>query len=114
MAEKKMTKATAMTLGAEALAVVNPEAAEILRSCQFIDLTIYYLKVSDKIRLLRQLNREEDPNVSEIIRRYTTDKNDFENFEGNEDIPYIVLKNDTQEDFKIALERIFETIDGAL
>lgn len=30
MAEKKMTKATAMTLGAEALAVVNPEAAEIL------------------------------------------------------------------------------------
>ena len=30
MAEKKMTKATAMTLGAEALAAVNPEAAEIL------------------------------------------------------------------------------------
>ena len=30
MAEKKMTKATAMALGAEALAVVNPEAAEIL------------------------------------------------------------------------------------
>ena len=94
--------------------VFNPEAAEILRSCQFIDLTIYYLKVSDKIRLIRQLNREEDPDVSEIVRRYTTDKNDFENFEGNKDIPYIVLKNDTQEDFKVALECIFETIDGAL
>ena len=32
----------------------------------------------------------------------------------NPNIPYIVLKNDTQEDFKVALERIFETIDGAL
>ena len=30
MAEKKMTKAVAMTLGAEALASVNPEAAAVL------------------------------------------------------------------------------------
>ena len=63
---------------------------------------------------MRQLSREEDPNVNEIIRRFTTDKYDFEEFENNEDIHYIELKNDTQEDFKTALERIFKTIDEAL
>ena len=33
--------------------------------------------VSDKIRLLRQLNREKNPDCDEIIRRYTTDAIDL-------------------------------------
>lgn len=35
------------------------------------------IRASDKIRLIRQLNREDNPNVEEIIRRYGTDKSDF-------------------------------------
>ena len=96
------------------IGVFNPEAVEILQSCQHVDLEVYYLKFSDKNRLIRQISREEDPNVNEIIRRFTTDKYDFEEFKNNEDIHYIELKNDTQEDFKAALERIFKTIDEAL
>ena len=38
---------------------------------------MYYVTAKDKTRLLRQLNREENPNVDEIIRRYKTDKEDF-------------------------------------
>ena len=35
------------------------------------------IRASDKIRLIRQLNREDNPNVEEIIRRYGADKSDF-------------------------------------
>jgi hypothetical protein len=36
---------------------------------------------SDKNRLIRQLQREENPDVEEIMRRFKTDKEDFYNFE---------------------------------
>lgn len=37
------------------------------------------LKAPNKIRLLRQLNREFEPNCDEIIRRYKADNEDFKN-----------------------------------
>lgn len=55
-------------------------------------LEVYPILVyaSDKQRLLRQLNREENPNCAEIVRRFKTDAEDFL------DIPfeYMVLDND--------------------
>lgn len=56
-------------------------------------LDIYYLDVPDKLRLLRQLNREENPNVKEIVRRFTADQYDFEALQNFDDI--IKLKNET-------------------
>ena len=38
-----------------------------------------YLECSDKERLLRQLNREDNPDCTEICRRFGTDKKDFSN-----------------------------------
>lgn len=35
------------------------------------------IEASDKTRLLRQLNREEHPDIHEIIRRFSTDEKDF-------------------------------------
>lgn len=57
--------------------VFNPEGIEALAENSEIELYTIYLDVPGKIRLLRQLNREEDPNVDEIIRRYSADENDF-------------------------------------
>ena len=37
------------------------------------------LKAPNKIRLLRQLNREFEPDCDEIIRRYKADNEDFKN-----------------------------------
>lgn len=37
----------------------------------------FYLDVEDKIRLLRQLSREGDPDIDEIIRRYQSEKNQY-------------------------------------
>lgn len=61
------------------IGVFNPEAIRQLQKNENIDLTIFELYAYDKERLLRQLNRETNPNVEEIIRRYNTDKEDFKN-----------------------------------
>ena len=59
------------------IGVFNPDGIRALQMHPDIELIVYRVICSDKTRLLRQLNREEHPNVDEIIRRYTTDKNDF-------------------------------------
>ena len=73
--------------------VFNPAGLRELRSNDAIDLDIFYIKAPDKTRLLRQLNREKNPDCQEICRRYFTDKDDFCNLEsGFPDIT--VLNND--------------------
>ena len=57
--------------------VFNPTGLRSLAAHDDIDLSIIYVKASDKTRLLRQLNREDEPNVKEIIRRFSTDEEDF-------------------------------------
>ena len=57
--------------------VFNPTGLKSLAAQDDISLKIVYVKASDKTRLLRQLNREEKPNVQEIIRRFATDEMDF-------------------------------------
>lgn len=75
--------------------VFNPTGLEIIyENCKDIQLIVIYLVVSDKSRLLRQLNREENPNVDEIVRRYQTDKEDFNNFKETTEIPYICANNE--------------------
>lgn len=64
--------------GAINVGVFNPEGAEILLHDKRVNLIIVYIHADDKIRLIRQLNREANPDIDEIIRRYKTDKFDFE------------------------------------
>ena len=59
------------------IGVFNPAGVSALLDNPSVDVQIIYVKASDKIRLLRQLNREEDPDVGEIIRRYGADEKDF-------------------------------------
>lgn len=58
--------------------VFNPTGLKSLAAHDDIELNIIYVKASDKTRLLRQLNREEEPNVHEIVRRFYTDEADFQ------------------------------------
>lgn len=61
------------------IGVFNPTGLKSLAARDdLIDLEIIYVKASDKTRLLRQLNREEEPNVHEIVRRFYTDEADFQ------------------------------------
>ena len=56
----------------------NPTSLKLLAAQDNISLKVVYVKASDKTRLLRQLNREEEPNVHEIVRRFYTDEADFQ------------------------------------
>ena len=49
------------------IGIFNPSGIRALIKFQEIDLRIYYIHASDKQRLLRQLTREEYPDVREII-----------------------------------------------
>ena len=53
------------------------ELAELQRHPD-VELCIIYLSVDDKTRLLRQLNREKNPNVAEVLRRFEADRKEFE------------------------------------
>jgi guanylate kinase len=84
------------------IGVFNPDGIRALLELPDIDLTVYRIKCSNKTRLLRQLNREQNPNVDEIIRRYTTDSIDFENLE----FTYISLPNEEMWDLTLGVKKI--------
>lgn len=72
--------------------VFNPTGLKSLAAQDDITLHIVYVRASDKTRLLRQLNREEEPNVHEIVRRFYTDEADFQ-----DDKSFISLGNSYHE-----------------
>ena len=59
------------------IGVFNPAGIYALMDDPNIELIVYRVCCSSKTRLLRQLNRENNPNVDEIIRRFMTDTKDF-------------------------------------
>lgn len=77
------------------IGVFNPEGLYILLDNKQIDLTICLIETTDKIRLIRQLNREEEPDCEEIIRRYYTDEKDFKYLDLDN---YTVIRNEKLED----------------
>ena len=89
--------------GSTNIGVFNPTGIEILSEDPRIDLTVFYIVATDKNRLLRQLNREDNPDVNEIIRRFSADAKDFNHFESFADI---ILHNDTEADKQFAIQVI--------
>lgn len=59
------------------IGVYNPEGVSILQCMPEVKVYPIFIDASDKTRLLRQLNRETNPNVKEIIRRFGADEEDF-------------------------------------
>lgn len=85
------------------IGVFNPEGIETLNEDSRINLRVYYIDAPGKDRLIRQLNREQDPNIDEILRRYKTDEEDFANLDFN----YIKVQNsDTESNLMWAIRDI--------
>lgn len=89
------------------IAVLNPDGVRILKEDNKLDVTVIYIDVSDKTRLIRQLQREENPNIQEILRRYGTDEKDFEPLKIQSLIDY-KLSNETKEDLSYTVSFITE------
>lgn len=79
------------------IGVFNPDGIRAIEGRSDIDLRVFRITCSDKIRLLRQLNREENPNVDEIVRRYKTDKEDFCDLE----FTYYEIENNSEKDLEL-------------
>lgn len=88
--------------------VFNPEAIRQLSKNPELDLSIIWLHTSDKQRLLRQLNREDYPNVNEIIRRFQTDEIDFRNL--SNEIKCIHLENEYSNDLNRNVAQILNIV----
>lgn len=73
------------------IGVFNPEGYDCLTQLPMKDVKIIgiYIRCNDKERLIRQLNREFEPNVKEIIRRYQTDEDDFIALD-NKQLPQVI------------------------
>ena len=88
------------------IGVFNPTGINSLIKNKNVEVTVFRIIASDKVRLLRQLNREENPDVKEIVRRFATDINDFQFLY----FPYIEIKNETEEDRNLAVREIMSSL----
>lgn len=89
------------------IGIFNPDAIyNIKETHNNINLWVYYIEASGKERLLRQLNREQTPDVDEIIRRYQTDELDFRFL----DFHYNILENENLKDREKAIEILLNDI----
>lgn len=88
------------------IGVFNPDGIDALLESPLVDLTIYYLKTSDKTRIIRQLQRETNPDIEEIFRRYLADKEDFSEL----NFKYKELTNNTPSDLDAAVKIIIEDL----
>ena len=98
------TDRESLTINKINIGVFNPEGIRCLQEDDNIELYVFYVRAAGKQRLLRQLNREENPDVDEIVRRYKTDTQDFGYLE---DIRYQTIENNTLEDIDVAIDTIF-------
>lgn len=64
-----------------------------------------YIKTYPKIRLLRQLQRENEPNCDEIVRRYLADQKDFLNIPFH----YYIVENNYNE-IDMVVKEVFDII----
>ena len=88
------------------IGVFNPDGIRAMSGMPDLDVTVYKITCSDKTRLLRQLNREQHPNVDEIVRRYKTDKEDFFDLE----FYYTEVENEDKEDLDLATNAILSQL----
>lgn len=87
------TSIDALTKDKINVGVFSPNSIKQLLENDEIDCTPILIWCPDKIRLLRQLKREDSPNCNEICRRFLADSKDFLNLP----FSYKVLENFTDE-----------------
>lgn len=92
------------------IGVFNPTGIESLLARKDVEVDVFYVETRDKTRLLRQLNREENPDVHEIIRRFKADWVDFADL----DFDYKLIPNENEKDLERAVALFKENYSGVL
>lgn len=95
------TSLDALNENAINIGVFNPAGIRKILKNKNVDVMVFHIQASDKTRLLRQLNRETAPNVNEIIRRFSTDEEDFKNLNFE---TYPIWNEDYEDNTQIILD----------
>ena len=75
------------------IGIFNVAGVESLLKLPTCEVLPVYIHTYGKLRLIRQLTREENPDCVEICRRYVSDEKDFLNI----NFAYKVIENNTDE-----------------
>lgn len=89
------------------IGVFNPTGIKNLLTRNDVELIVVYVRRPAKQRLLGQLTREENPNVSEIIRRAAADEEDFKCLP----FEYHMIDNEIYEDLMAGAQEIVALLD---
>ena len=86
-------------------------AAEALCSDPDLFTIVIYIEATPKERLLRALNREKDPDVDEIIRRFIDDERKYSK-DNMLALPYYSIKNNSKTQLKSAVGEVCSYINN--
>lgn len=89
------------------IGIFTPDGLEAIKESKDIRCISIYIDCKNKLRLIRALNREENPDIEEIFRRYKADELDFEYIKDDVDI---ILGNNNLEELEYSLEFIEKLI----
>ena len=84
--------------------VFSPDAIRQIGQKKDINLLIFYIEASDKVRMIRSLNRESAPDVGEICRRFQADAIDFAKNKLN--FEYTIIPNNNLEELNHGVQAI--------
>lgn len=89
------------------IGILNLEGITQLIYKPYLDLKIFYVTANDYTRLLRQIDREKNPSIKEICRRFLADEIDFSDINSLE---CTELKNDNTSDTIYSLQTLSNII----
>lgn len=90
------------------IGILNLSGIRYLYQRDDMNIKIFYISTTDKNRILRQINREQYPDIAEICRRFLADEEDFKNLYK---YPFQKLRNTFAFDSYEAISIIEEAID---
>lgn len=85
------------------IAVMNPEGLYYLRQDPRVSVNVYKIVTNPKDRIIRALNRQENPDCKEICRRFLADEKQFQSYVFQNKIDVI---NNFTKDFEENLDSI--------
>lgn len=88
------------------IGVFNIQGIQALLENPQLEVYPVAVKASAKTRLIRQLTREENPNIREIFRRYDADERDFSFV----DFHYFVINNEDYDEAHIDLANFINSL----
>ena len=92
------------------IGVFNPAGVRQLLDRPDCNVKVFWISTCDKSRMLRQLNRENCPDIREIVRRFNADYEDFKDI----DFDYLEIPNETVSDFNSGVEEIVCQVETLL